>query len=127
MTMLDLDSADSTDPQPATCASSLNAHDVAHAIATDLRELYGERLRDVLLFGSWARRDAHPESDIDLLVVLDDVPSRRRELARMSNILWRHSLESDTVVTEIPVSEAEYRESAEPLLQRACAEGVSVA
>jgi predicted nucleotidyltransferase len=33
---------------------------VARAVARDLRQLYGERLRDVVLLGSWARGDAHP-------------------------------------------------------------------
>lgn len=100
---------------------------MARAVARDLRDIYGERLRDVLLFGSWARGDAQPDSDIDLLIVLDEVPSRRRELARMSDVLWRHSLENDTIVAEIPVSETEYRELANPLLARVRAEGVSVA
>ncbi len=81
----------------------------------------------MVLFGSWARGDAHPESDIDLLVVLDKVTSRRGELARMSEVLWRHSLDNDTVVAEIPVSEAEYNEPADPLLLRVRSEGVSVA
>jgi len=59
-------------------------------------------------------------------VVLDEVGSRRKELARMSDVLWRHSLEHDVVVTEIPVSEVEYRESDEPLLVRARDEGVPI-
>lgn len=54
--------------------------------------LYGDRLRTVVLFGSRARGDAHAESDMDLLVVLDEVCSRRKELARMSDVLWRYSL-----------------------------------
>jgi hypothetical protein len=58
--------------------------------------------------------------------VLDQVPSRQRELARMNSILWRHSLENDTVVTEIPISQAEYQEPIEPFLLRARAEGVPV-
>ncbi len=105
----------------------LDAREVACGIAEELSELYGDRLRAVVLFGSWARGEAHPESDIDLLVVLDEVESRREELARMSDVLWRYSLEHDTVVTEVPVSEAEYRESQEPLLVRARNEGVAVA
>ncbi len=104
-----------------------DAHSVARGVASELRDLYGERLKSVVLFGSWARGDAHPESDIDLLVVLDEVRSRRLELDRMNEILWRHSLEHGTVVTELPVSEDEYRDSDEPILMRARAEGLRVA
>ena len=116
-------------PEPALpeTPGPIDAISIASAVARDLQELYGDRLRSVVLFGSWARGDAHPESDIDLLVVLEDVRSRREELARMSGVLWRHSLEHDAVVTEIPVSEEEYRDSDEPLLVRARAEGVLVA
>ena len=116
--------AASPDPAAPALAARLDARGVAKAVAQDLSRLYGDRLRAVVLFGSWARGDAHPESDVDLLVVLDEVRSRRTEIARMSDILWRHSLEHDTVVTEIPVSESDYRESDEPLLVRARSEGV---
>ena len=105
----------------------LEPHAIAAAVAGDLRKLYGERLKQVVLFGSWARGDAHPESDIDLLVVLDEVESRRREMKRMRDILWEHSLANDTVVTEIPVSEREFHEAETPLLIRVRAEGVPVA
>jgi hypothetical protein len=115
------------EPQLPEPEGAPDAHAIAAAVAADLRGLYGERLKDVVLFGSWARGDAHPESDIDLLVILDEVSSRRRELDRMDAILWRHSLANDTVVTEIPVSEREYRESDSPLLIRVRAEGLTVA
>ncbi len=32
----------------------------------------------IILFGSWARGDARPDSDIDLLVVLPPVENKRR-------------------------------------------------
>jgi len=105
----------------------LDAHEIARSVADELSELYGDRLKRVVLFGSWAPGDAHPESDIDLLVVLDEVRSRREELARMSDVLWRHSLEHDTVVTELPISSAEYESAHEPLVVRARAEGVVLA
>lgn len=115
------------EPDIPDLAGPLDAHAIARAVAADLRELYRGRLEGVVLFGSWARGDADAESDIDLLVVLDEVPSRRREIGRMDAVLWNHSLNNDTVVTEIPVSAREYRESHEPLLERIRAEGVRVA
>lgn len=75
---------------------------IARAVASDLAQAYGERLRDVSLYGSWARGDAHPDSDIDLLVVLDQVSSRWRERQRIEDVLWRHSFENDIVVSAHP-------------------------
>lgn len=37
-----------------------------------VRELLGERLRDLRLYGSAARGESHEESDIDLLVLVAD-------------------------------------------------------
>lgn len=107
--------------------ASLDRPRIAREVAKDLGRLYGNRLKDVVLYGSSARDEAHPDSDIDLLVVLDMVPSRQAELARMSDVLWKHSLANDTVVAEIPVSEDEYRSLPDPLLVRVRAEGISVA
>ena len=39
--------------------------------ATRLRSLFGNRLVDVRLFGSFARGDANEDSDIDVLVLVD--------------------------------------------------------
>jgi predicted nucleotidyltransferase len=114
------------DPSLPAPTESADGRMIAEAVARDLRALYRERLERVVLFGSWARGDARPDSDIDLLVVLDEVRSRRRELDRMNEIMWRHSLASDMVVTELPVSADEYRDSDEPLIVRARAEGLPV-
>jgi hypothetical protein len=42
---------------------------------------FGERLREFVLFGSHARGDAHEESDVDVLVVIDGLTeAERREV-----------------------------------------------
>ena len=119
--------AERPDPEPPALGRPLDPHAIAREVAGELRELYGARLKQVLLFGSWARGDAHPESDIDLLVVLDRVDSRREERERMDEIMDRHSFENETLVTEIPVSEAELNAAEIPLLMRVQAEAVRIA
>ena len=113
------------DPELAELSGPFDPFAIAGEVAEELRGLYGDRLRSVLLFGSWAREDAHPESDIDLLVVLDRVESTWGEQQRMDEVLWRHSFENDTVISALPVGEADlYRERS--VLIRARAEGVAV-
>lgn len=111
------------DPQSELLAGSFDARAIAAAAAADLRALYGARLREVVLFGSWARGDAHADSDIDLLVVLDQVESRRAERRRMGETLWRHSLANDTVVTAIAAGERELSEADRSILIDARREG----
>ena len=96
-------------------------------MAADLRALHGVRLRRILLFGSWARGDAHPESDIDLLVVLDQVDSPWDELRMMDDVLWRHSYRNDAVIAAVPVAERDLNDAEQPFLIRARAEGRAVA
>jgi predicted nucleotidyltransferase len=119
--------ADRPDPELPETAGAFDPHAIAAAVAEELRELYGERLKQVLLFGSWARGDAHPESDIDLLVVLDRVENRWEERDRMDEIFERHSFENDTIVSEIPVSEAELNAAEIPVLMRVREEAVRIA
>ncbi len=115
------------DPALSEVVGSFDHLEIARAVAEDLRDLYGVRLRKVLLFGSWARGDAHAESDIDLLVVLDHVSSTWGEQQLMDDLLWRHSYENDTVVSALPVAEAELGRGDRPVLVRAKAEGREVA
>lgn len=114
------------EPELPDVPGLLDAHGVAHRVANDLERLYRERLKGVILLGPWARGDAHPESALELLVVLDQVADRWEEKRRMDKVMWRHSVRNDTVVTETPVTQAELERGGSHLLARARAEGVPI-
>lgn len=59
----------------------------------------------IIVFGSRARGDARPDSDIDLLVVEQEVRDRVAEMVRLGRILSPLRLPIDVLV----VSEAMYR------------------
>jgi predicted nucleotidyltransferase len=53
----------------------------------------------VILFGSHARGDAGPDSDVDLLVVLPEAPDKRKAAIAMREALSDAPVSKDIVVT----------------------------
>jgi predicted nucleotidyltransferase len=99
---------------------------VGKEVVDALRDLYGTRLRAVILHGSQARGDATPESDIDLMVVLDNFGDAEAELTRMDPIANRLSLLHDVLISFIAVRERDYLERQSPLLMNVRREGLAV-
>ena len=50
-----------------------------------MKEIYGSHLRQVILYGSYARGDYNAESDIDIMILLDlsdqDIKDYRHQLS----------------------------------------------
>ena len=53
----------------------------------------------IILFGSQARGEAHPDSDIDLLVVLPTVENKRKSAIAMRRALLDLPVAEDIIVT----------------------------
>ena len=91
-----------------------------------LNKLYGNRLVDVMLFGSYARGEAVPGSDIDVLVVLQGPVCPGEEIARVGDFTSTLSLQYDTVISCTFVSEERFRTEHSPLLLNIRREGVQL-
>lgn len=89
-----------------------------------LSELYGDRLAQLVLFGSHARRDAEEGSDIDVLVVLRGHVNAGDEIERSGDIVARLSLDNDVVVSCVFFNEDDYLRRNGPLLRNVRREGV---
>jgi predicted nucleotidyltransferase len=75
-----------------------------------LESHYGTRLRDVRLYGSYARGNAYAGSDVDILVVLAGEVNEFVESEATGDLIAGLSLEYDTVVCCMFLSEKDYRE-----------------
>ena len=102
---------------------------VSHVLS-ELRErlegLYGERLANMVLYGSQARGDAEAGSDVDVLVVLRGSVTPCEEIARTSDIVAEISLAHNVTVVCAFVSEERFLHEASPLLLNVRREGVPV-
>jgi predicted nucleotidyltransferase len=98
------------------------------ALETLVQRLYvrhSDRIQSVTLFGSKARGDAGPDSDIDVLIVLtNDDPHLRSNVRRLAA---RVSLEYDLLISVRAVSHSHWRRLSHyrfPIYQAIQAEGI---
>jgi len=91
-----------------------------------LKDLYGERLVKLVLFGSQARGDAGPDSDIDVMLVLNGPVSHDVESDMVVPITAELSLQNGVVISTIYMSAERYAKESSSLLLNVREEGVAV-
>lgn len=89
-------------------------------------ELYGNRLRQMILFGSHARGDAELESDIDVLVVLEGSVNAYDEIERTGDIVSSISLNYNVVISCVFTDIERYITRQGPFLRNIRREGIAV-
>ncbi len=97
-----------------------------HELKEQLRALYGERLVKVVLFGSVARGEDTPESDVDVLVVLRGPVDHYAESEPLSAIMVDMMAAFGEFVTPVVMDESTYRTGDWPLLRNVREEGISL-
>ena len=90
----------------------------------EIGELYGRRLKGIILYGSWARGEATEDSDIDILVVLGGRVVPGEEIDRMIDIITEMNLRYSVLLSVFPVSETDYYSLNSPLLLNVRRDGI---
>lgn len=91
-----------------------------------LIRLYGERLKGVYLYGSYARGDFQEGSDLDVLVVLDDFERAPAELEFTDDLMGDLSLEYLITVSPMFMREKDWLTADKPLLRNVRVDAVAV-
>ena len=91
-----------------------------------LEEHYKDQFQGLILYGSCARNQADPSSDIDLLVLLSKPFDFFKELRTMTDLLYPLQLESLQLISVQPAAVDEFESGSLQLYRNAMSEGIAV-
>ena len=89
-----------------------------------LMRIYGDRLKAVYLYGSYARGDYRPGSDVDVMILLKNYNDYWKEYRRSSDYVSDVSLKYDVTVSYILIKETQWKEAAKPILRNIHKDGL---
>jgi predicted nucleotidyltransferase len=102
----------------------VNVKTLLNELKTGLIKLYGQRLKAVILFGSYARGDYNQNSDLDVMIVLDDYKRYWDELVRSAELASDLSLEYNVTISRTIMKEEQWKKEDLPVLRNVRAEGI---
>ena len=106
--------------EPATLA-------IIHEFKLALELHFGERLRAVVLYGSYARGDYHDESDVDVMVTLrDEQLDSIAEVWNLSDLQVDFLDRYGKIISPLVVPHHQYEHSFGPIYQNARQEGILI-
>lgn len=98
--------------------------EVVKKCKTTLENNYGSQFKGLVLYGSVARNQAGPMSDIDLLVLLNKPFDYFYELWRIIDLLYPIQLDTDQLISAKPAPLDEFESGSIQLYRSAKREGV---
>lgn len=103
-----------------------NLSDILSTLRDDFEEILGRRLEAIYLYGSQARGDAQPGSDIDILAVIRGSFNHMDLLEMTADVTCGLSLENDVVISSAFVSHERFENEKSPFILNVKREGIAI-
>ncbi len=104
----------------------MDREELLNRIKERLEDTYGDRLQGIVLYGSEARGEAEPDSDIDLLVLLKGPIETWNDIRTNVNALYDLQLEVIRPIHAMPVDVEAFRAGKYAVYRNAKREGVFI-
>lgn len=95
-------------------------------LSTELTQLFGEKLDHVLLYGSYARGEERPDSDLDILIVVRGELDYAALIRQTSHLIARLSLENDIVISRAFMDKERFENEQSPFNMNVHREGIQI-
>ena len=89
-----------------------------------LAEIYGDKLKAVYLYGSYARGDYRDGSDVDVMILLKSYRNYFRELHRSGDYVSDISLKYDVTISCIIIKDVQWKKLDMPVVRNIHRDGV---
>ena len=99
---------------------------ILEKVKQGLNNYYQDQLEAIILYGSQARGDAQPDSDIDLLVILKNDINPFQEIDKTTEMIANICLEYDTVISWQFMNLAKFKNQISPYIQNVNQDGIFI-
>jgi predicted nucleotidyltransferase len=100
--------------------------EILAALRDEFSQILGDQFAGLYLYGSQARADARPDSDVDVLIVVRGDFDYAELLAKTSAIVAQLSLQNSIVISRVFVSQARFAREQSPFLLNVRREAVAI-
>jgi predicted nucleotidyltransferase len=100
--------------------------EILESIKKTLRDHYGQKLTNIVLYGSYAKGNQAKESDIDIAVVMEGDFDKYDEVEQLVDLTNDISLDNDIMISILPLTMEEYFYGKYPIFENIRREGITI-